>query len=1015
MADGSTVTAEHLASCQRCQGLLEELSDDVELRSIRLSEAHSMTLSLLASEPACRELVARLRSLDNTLDALISVGDTLVTDDLGLLDSEFSGDLGALGPYRILRELGRGGMAVVLEGLDSRLERSVAIKLLRPDRADVQGRGRFTREAQALAKVQHRNVISIYDVAFSESGLPYFVTELMSGGTLAEHIRGAAIDVRSAAKCLAAVADGLAAAHRLGLMHRDIKPSNILLQRTEDLDELSEAHSASLRASSNELTQLIPRLADFGLARSLTADIQLTQSQALFGTPAYMSPEQIVAPDRLTAATDIYSLGVTLYELLTGELPYRGSTQAVLQQIVEGDPPAPRRLHREIPVDLETICLKAMHVDPSRRYATAVELAEDLRRFLAGQPIAARPVGRAERVWRWVQRKPAQATQLAAIAALLLCLGMGAAASALWLNRAYQQAKKDAVRIEDERQAAEQAEQVAIEQRTLALDVLSDLVRGVQQELATRPATLSLRQSLLTTAFEGLQRVTESVDTARSTHLTVDALLQMSSIQNSLGNRESALELVARALEIAEQSVEREPADIEHVRNLANAVSNEGHLYREVFAYDDAEPRFERVVQLRKQIADAQTADPNNWYAWLASRQALLDLAIYRGDYRSAEVGFAALTQELVQLRERFPEAVVFLRGQVIANNRLAMVLAAGERADAAEGCLQMALKACEQLVERDRENVVYRGDLASVLVRLARTQLHRGEPLKGLAFARQGTDIYTDLAVQSPDDIQAQTLVGSAWHLQYELHLSAGDLAAALHAVGENIQIQRALVAKHPAASRYALLAAEASIAAADLQFRQGMLVEASGAADEAIAFLESAQRAADYAKASGVPKLLESYQTLRLAYDWVREGTDEILGKILAEPYAARVALALVLYTEARAGRLDTCPQKWLELVGDMASLPQEQQTQLLLALARCHLLAAGTRETPADQPLAMAVESTQRDVHLEHGLEYCERALAQMPTLREYFLKEPDFALLRQVEKWHDILGDSSRSRE
>lgn len=483
----------------------------------------------------------------------------------------------------------------------------------------------------------------------------------------------------------------------------------------------------------------------------------------------------------------------------------------------------------------------------------------------------------------------------------------------------------------------------------------------------------------------------------------------MSSIQNSLGNRESALELVARALKIAEQSVERDPADMEHVRDLANAVSNEGHLYREVFAYDDAEPRFERVVQLRKQIADAYPADPNSWYAWLASRQALLDLSIYRGDYRTAEVGFVALTQELVQLRERFPDTDVFLRGQVIANNRLAMVLSTGERADAAEGCLQVALKACEQLIERDLENVVYHGDLASVLLRLARSQLLRGEPLKGLAFARQGIDIYADLAVQSPDDIQSQTLVGSAWHLQYELHLAAGDLTAALTAVGKNIQIQRALVAKYPAASRYALLAAEASIAAADLQFRQGMLVEASRAADEAITFLESAQRAADATESSGVPKLLESYQTLRLAYDWVREGPDEILSKIAAEPYAARVALALVLFTEARGGRFDTCPPKWLELVGDMASLPQEQQTQLLLALARCHLLAAGTKATPADQPLAVAAESTLRDVHLEHGLEYCERALAQMPTLREYFLKEPDFAALRQIEKWQDVLGE------
>jgi tetratricopeptide (TPR) repeat protein len=624
-------------------------------------------------------------------------------------------------------------------------------------------------------------------------------------------------------------------------------------------------------------------------------------------------------------------------------------------------------------------------------------------------------MGRTEAAWRWVQRKPQQAAQLAAIAGLLLCLGIGGGVSALWLNRAYQQAIQDAVRIEDERQAAQRAQREAVEQRTLALDVLSELVSGVQQELAARPATLSLRQSLLNTAFDGLQRVTEEVDGSRLSHITVDALLQMSAIQNALGNRDSALEHVARAVSIAEQLVEREPDDIEYVRDLANALSNEGHLYREVFAYDDAEPRFERVTRLRKQIADACSDDPNSWHAWVASRQSLLDLAIYRSDYPSAEMGFVELLRDLTQLRERFPEADVFLRDAVVANNRLAIVLATSERADAAEACLQAALQGCEQLLERDAESVIYRGDMASVLVRLARSKLLSGEPSDGLPFALRGSDIYATLAAESPDDVQSRSLMGSSQHLLYELYLAAGDLPAALEATCANVQIQRQLAEKDAASSRYGLLAAEASMAAADLHFRQGELVEAAVAADEAIAFLERAQGAADYVESSGVSKLLESYQTLRRAYDWAGEGVDGILTRIEAEPYTGRVALALLLYTEARADRLDGCPQQWLELVGDMASLRPDQQTHLLLALARCHLLAAGDSGVPAEQDAAFAAESTPRAVHLELGVAYSRRALAQMPMLREYFLKEPDFAVLRRVEAWREGWGNKTENRE
>ena len=198
----------------------------------------------------------------------------------------------------------------------------------------------------------------------------------MAGGCLQERIRQEErIAPRQAAEWIAQVADGLSAAHQAGLIHRAIKPSNILLSDKDGS---------------------IAKLADFGLARSVSISNNVTQTGVLLGTPSYMSPEHILKPEFVDARSDIYGLGVTLYETLTGEVPFRGSMHQVLQRIVSDDPSVPRNFDSNIPVDLETICLKAMHRDPARRYASAIELSQDLRRWLTGEAILVRPTSRQE-------------------------------------------------------------------------------------------------------------------------------------------------------------------------------------------------------------------------------------------------------------------------------------------------------------------------------------------------------------------------------------------------------------------------------------------------------------------------------------------------------------------------------------------------------------------------------------------------------------------------------------------
>jgi WD40 repeat protein len=302
-------------------------------------------------------------------------------------------------------------MGIVLRAYDDELRRTVALKVLPPERADARARARFVREAQAAAAIDHDHVVPVYAVASPPDGPPYFAMQYVEGPTLRQRIQAAGrLDPAEAARVAAQVADGLAAAHRAGLVHRDVKPANVLLD------------GATGRA----------KITDFGLVRVAALPGFTTLDGALAGTPEYMSPEQVRTPDRIDARSDVYSVGVTLYEALTGSVPFYGVTPMVLQQVLNDEPRPPRRLNDAIPRDLETICLKCLQKEPGRRYAGAAELADDLRRFLGGQPIRARPVGRAERLWRWGRRNPLVA---GLAAALFLALAVGlAAATSQWLR-----------------------------------------------------------------------------------------------------------------------------------------------------------------------------------------------------------------------------------------------------------------------------------------------------------------------------------------------------------------------------------------------------------------------------------------------------------------------------------------------------------------------------------------------------------------------------------------------------
>jgi serine/threonine-protein kinase len=310
--------------------------------------------------------------------------------------------------YEVEAVLGRGGMGVVFRARHLRLGRTVALKMaLAGAYAGPRERERFRREAETMAGLRHPNVVQVYDVGDAD-GRPYFTMEFVEGGSLAHQLAGTPQPARQAAQLVATLAEAVQAAHKSGIVHRDLKPGNVLL--TADGT---------------------PKISDFGLARCLDCEGSLTRTGIALGTPSYMAPEQArgwafaVGP-----ATDVYALGAILYELLTGRPPFQAESAAeTVLQVISQDLVPPSRLNARVPRDLETVCLKCLHKEPHLRYASAAALAEDLRRFLLGEAILARPEGRLGRLVRRVRRRPLLSAALAVATLFAVALAGGA----LWL------------------------------------------------------------------------------------------------------------------------------------------------------------------------------------------------------------------------------------------------------------------------------------------------------------------------------------------------------------------------------------------------------------------------------------------------------------------------------------------------------------------------------------------------------------------------------------------------------
>jgi tetratricopeptide (TPR) repeat protein/tRNA A-37 threonylcarbamoyl transferase component Bud32 len=513
---------------------------------------------------------------------------------------------GWVGSYEVLGELGRGGMGVVYKAREARLNRLVALKMvLAGEHAGPEDLVRFQAEAEAVARLHHPNIVQIYEVG-QHGGLPFFALEYLEGGGLAHKLQGAPLPAREAAQLVETLARAVQAAHERGIIHRDLKTANVLLDRDGR-----------------------PKITDFGLAKRVEGGAGLTQSGAIVGTPSYMAPEQAQGRGKAVGpAADVYALGAVLYECLTGRPPFKAATPLdTVLQVLSEEPVPPRRLQSKTPRDLETICLKCLRKEPAKRYASALALANDLRRFLGGEPIQARPVGVWERGVKWARRRPAVTALLATLA--LVVAGGFSGLTVLWLRaeRAREGEANQRVAAERDRAMAQAvndflqhdllgqadignqpapAGQAGRNPNVTVRELLDRAAAAIEGKFADQPEVEAAIRLTIGEAYRALSKYEQAqqhLDWAvawRREHLGADhadTLLSLNSLAllyMDRGRHDEAEPLLKEALTGRRRTLGPDhPHTLQSLNNLAG-------LYKDRGRYDEAEPLFQEALAGRR-------------------------------------------------------------------------------------------------------------------------------------------------------------------------------------------------------------------------------------------------------------------------------------------------------------------------------------------------------------------------------------------------------------------------------
>jgi serine/threonine-protein kinase len=609
-----------------------------ELRQMHQSGMALDTEQLLKDYPECRDTILSFDPVFETLVARPADAFETQLEHTKALDASVTtsrSGLPEIPGFEILSELGRGGMGVVYRARQISANRLVALKVVRSDvleNVDSTTRAnaveRFRTEVKAAASLQHDNIIAVYEVGevpaknHSHPPLRYYAMRFIQGMSLIDLIRNGPLENRRAATYMVQIARALQTAHDQGILHRDMKPHNVMVEQATDR----------------------PWVADFGLAKFIHSDNSITYAGQIMGTPSYMSPEQAQDASLVTPAADQYSLGATLYHLLTGHPPFAApSVQETLRQILEKPPVRLRESNPAVDRDLETICMKAIEKEPSKRYASCQEFGADLQRYLDGIPIVARPIRNAERIWRWCSRNRVLAGMIAAVT--LLSLSTLGAILVGYRNTA----------------AALAVSESRLNQ---ALAVVDDLFTRVSEdELLDEPGMQGLRKELLEKALEHYENFlsqrnqSSGASDTRILDEVAKSNFRYGMIQKLLGKLDSAQDALYEARSIQDKLVKQSPQRIDRLEALTDTLNAIGTLASQREDFPAALDAFERSHGHRVELAAQMPAVLK--YQRLAAN-TLMNIGLTKISLGRAEEGLTDLHRaqdQRLTLLEAFPES----------------------------------------------------------------------------------------------------------------------------------------------------------------------------------------------------------------------------------------------------------------------------------------------------------------------------------------------------------------------
>ena len=743
-----------------------------------------------------------------------------------------------IGPYKLREKIGEGGMGVVyLAEQEKPVRRRVALKVIKPGMDTGQVVARFEAERQALAMMDHPSIARVLDAGATESGRPYFVMELVKGVPITEYCDTVQLTPRERLELFIPVCAAVQHAHQKGIIHRDIKPSNVLVAMQDG--------------------RPVPKVIDFGIAKAteqrLTERSLFTQHGAIVGTLEYMSPEQAeMSAMGVDTRTDVYALGVMLYELLTGSTPLeherlrRSAYAEIVKRIREEEPPKPStrlsesrealpsiaasrktepaRLSKLVRGDLDWIVMKALEKDRTRRYETANGFARDLRRHLDGDPVEACPPSSSYRLRKFARKHRAALATAGAFLLLLVAATAVSVGLAVWADRERGRAVRAEALARVQQGRAREREQMAID----AVRRFGDVVRGTP-ELKDNPALAPLRAALLKEPLAFFKRLRDRLQADRET--APDSLSRLAAASSDLGkladeigDKQDALRAYGESLATLERLAQGGTSDIQLWRHLAGSHNNIGELLRATGRPAEAMASFGRGLAIRERLAreDPSVAEFQRDLAGSHNGVGIHHAGAGRPAEAMASYGRAAAIQE--RLAHENPEVQQLREDLADSHNNISIVQGATGRPAEALASNERALVILERLVREEPSATRFRSRLASVHDNIGIVLGQVGRPAEAMASLEHALAILERLARENPSVPQFWLVLAACHSFIGELHRQAGRPADAAASDERALAIRERLAREHPESPDFAsdLGGALNNMAMADLHERR-------------------------------------------------------------------------------------------------------------------------------------------------------------------------------------------------